>query len=50
MAEQADVLIVGLAPGRADEWGLGDEALRAANPGLVYCSITGSARPGRTPG
>ena len=41
MAEQADVLIVGLAPGRADEWGLDDESLRAANPGLVYCSITG---------
>ena len=46
MAEQADVLIVGLAPGRADEWGLDDESLRAANPGLVYCSITGFGSTG----
>ncbi len=41
MAEQADVLLIGLAPGRADEWGLDDESLRAANPRLVYCAITG---------
>ena len=46
MAEQADVLLVGLAPGRADEWGLDDESLRAANPGLVYCAITGFGSTG----
>ena len=46
MAEQADVLIVGLAPGRADEWGLDDESLRATNPGLVYCAITGFGSSG----
>lgn len=41
LAEQADVMLVGLAPGRADVWGLGYDALREANPGLVYCTITG---------
>jgi crotonobetainyl-CoA:carnitine CoA-transferase CaiB-like acyl-CoA transferase len=46
MAEQADVLLVGLAPGRADEWGLDDKSLRAANPGLVYCAITGFGSTG----
>ena len=46
MAEQADVLLVGLAPGRADEWGLDDASLRAANPPLVYCAITGFGSTG----
>ena len=46
MAEQADVLLVGLAPGRADEWGLDYESLRAANPRLVYCAITGFGSTG----
>ena len=46
MAEQADVLLVGLAPGRAAEWGLDDESLRAANPRLVYCAITGFGSSG----
>ena len=46
MVEQADVLLVGLAPGRADEWGLDDESLRAANPRLVYCAITGFGATG----
>jgi crotonobetainyl-CoA:carnitine CoA-transferase CaiB-like acyl-CoA transferase len=37
----ADVVIEGFAPGTTERWGIGPDALRAANPGLVHCSITG---------
>ena len=37
----ADVVIEGFAPGTTERWGIGPHALRAANPGLVHCSITG---------
>lgn len=41
LAEGADVLVENFAPGTLERWGLGWEALAAANPGLVFCSITG---------
>jgi crotonobetainyl-CoA:carnitine CoA-transferase CaiB-like acyl-CoA transferase len=41
LAARADVLVENFRPGLMDDLGLGHEALRAANPGLVYCSITG---------
>jgi crotonobetainyl-CoA:carnitine CoA-transferase CaiB-like acyl-CoA transferase len=41
LARNADVVIEAFAPGRADEWGVGSDALRAENPGLVYCAISG---------
>ena len=37
----ADVLIENLRRGALERFGLGYEALRETNPGLVYCSITG---------
>src|ERR1700737_4340801 len=37
----ADVVIEAFSPGTADAWGIGSEVSRAANPALVYCSITG---------
>ena len=41
LAAGADVLIENLRRGALERFGLGYEALRETNPGLVYCSITG---------
>ncbi len=41
LAAEADVLIENFRPGVLERLGLGFEACRALNPGLVYCSITG---------
>jgi crotonobetainyl-CoA:carnitine CoA-transferase CaiB-like acyl-CoA transferase len=41
LAAVADVVIEGFAPGTTERWGIGAEALRAANPRLVHCAITG---------
>jgi formyl-CoA transferase len=52
LAARADVLLENYRPGVMDKLGLGDDVLRAANAGLIHCSITGfgasgpySARP-----
>jgi crotonobetainyl-CoA:carnitine CoA-transferase CaiB-like acyl-CoA transferase len=37
----ADVLVENFRPGLLDGFGLGYEELRATNPALIYCSITG---------
>ncbi len=41
LAEHADVVLENFRPGVADRMGIGWERLRALNPRLVYCSITG---------
>ena len=41
LAADADVVIENWKRGALEGMGLGYEALREANPGLVYCSITG---------
>jgi formyl-CoA transferase len=41
LAGRADVLIENFLTGTMDRLGLGYDALAAANPGLVYCSVTG---------
>eukprot|EP01119_Soliformovum_irregulare_P020914 TRINITY_DN6844_c0_g1_i1.p1 TRINITY_DN6844_c0_g1~~TRINITY_DN6844_c0_g1_i1.p1 ORF type:complete len:435 (+),score=39.83 TRINITY_DN6844_c0_g1_i1:167-1306(+) len=41
MSKQCDVLIENFLPGKADELGIGYEALKEINPNLIYCSLTG---------
>ncbi len=41
MVAEADVFVQNWRPGAADRMGLGYEALKAINPDLVYCSISG---------
>jgi formyl-CoA transferase len=41
LAVRADVLIENFRSGALDRFGLGYAQLQAANPGLIYCSITG---------
>src|SRR3954468_14839583 len=43
---RADVFVQNLAPGAADRLGLGPQALRAAFPRLVCCSISGYGQGG----
>ncbi|XP_072306489.1 succinate--hydroxymethylglutarate CoA-transferase [Eucyclogobius newberryi] len=42
----SDVLLENFLPGKLSEMGLGPEQLRAANPRLIYCSITGYGQNG----
>lgn len=46
MARQADVVLENFRPGTMKRLGFGYEALREANPGLIYCSISGFAEDG----
>lgn len=46
MAARADVLIESYATGVAERLGIGAEEMRALNPRLVYCSISGFGRTG----
>ena len=46
LAVEADVLVENFRVGKMAEWGLGYEALREENPGLVYCSISGYGQDG----
>ena len=42
----ADVFIENFRPGRVKEWGLGYEALREINPGLVMLHVSGYGQTG----
>jgi crotonobetainyl-CoA:carnitine CoA-transferase CaiB-like acyl-CoA transferase len=46
LASQMDVAIEGFRPGVADRLGVGVGALRAANPAIVCCSISGFGQDG----
>jgi crotonobetainyl-CoA:carnitine CoA-transferase CaiB-like acyl-CoA transferase len=46
MAVRADVLTENYRKGALERLGLGYEALKALNPGLIYCSISGYGRTG----
>lgn len=46
LAGQVDVLVENWRIGTMEAWGLGYDALRSLNPGLIYCSITGYGQNG----
>lgn len=46
LARDADVVIENMRPGVLDRLGLGYEAVRTVNPGIVYCSISGFGSDG----
>jgi crotonobetainyl-CoA:carnitine CoA-transferase CaiB-like acyl-CoA transferase len=46
LAARADVVMQAFTPGVADRLGLGYEAIRAVNPGVVYYSLSGYGQDG----
>jgi alpha-methylacyl-CoA racemase len=46
LAKSADVVIEGFRPGVMDRLGAGYQALKAANPRLIYCSLSGFGQDG----
>ena len=46
LAVQADVVVENFKAGGMERMGLGYESLRADNPGLIYCAITGYGQTG----
>lgn len=46
LALRCDVVLENFRPGRLDAWGLGYDGLRAADPRIVYASISGYGQDG----
>jgi crotonobetainyl-CoA:carnitine CoA-transferase CaiB-like acyl-CoA transferase len=46
LATSADVIIETFKPGSVDKWKIGYEAVKAINPGVVYCSLSGYGQDG----
>jgi crotonobetainyl-CoA:carnitine CoA-transferase CaiB-like acyl-CoA transferase len=46
LAEKADVVLENFRAGTVDELGIGYDAVRARNPGIVYCSVSGFGQDG----
>jgi crotonobetainyl-CoA:carnitine CoA-transferase CaiB-like acyl-CoA transferase len=46
LAEKADVILENFRVGALEKLGLGYEAVRARNPGIVYCSVSGFGQDG----
>jgi len=46
LAAEADILIENYRTGTLSRYGLGYDELRALNPGLIYCSVTGFGQTG----
>ena len=46
LVRDADVVIETFRAGAAERWGIGYEAMRAINPRIVYCSLSGYGQTG----
>ncbi|SCX80457.1 CaiB/BaiF CoA transferase family protein [Desulfoluna spongiiphila] len=46
LASRADVIVEGFRPGVTHRLGVGYDHVKAVNPGIVYCSITGYGQTG----
>ena len=46
MTSRADAVVEGFRPGTADRLGIGYRSVKAANPRIVYCSISGYGQDG----
>ncbi len=46
LVRRGDILVENFTPGTMEDLGLGYETLRAENPGLIYCSISGFGATG----
>ena len=46
MVKTADVLVENFGPGVMERLGFGYEQMKAVNPGLIYCSLSGFGRTG----
>ena len=46
MAKQCDVMIENFLPGTVDRLGVNYDKVKAANPGIIYCSLSGFGQDG----
>jgi alpha-methylacyl-CoA racemase len=46
LAQTADVIVETFRPGSVARWGIGYEAVRALNPQIIYCSLSGYGQSG----
>ena len=46
LADRVDVLIENFRPGTMEKWGLGPEAVKTTNPGLIYARVSGYGQTG----
>ncbi len=46
LIDTADVVIENFRPGVVEDWGIGPDAFKASNPGLVYARISGYGQTG----